>query len=455
MKPPADSLNADDLTQYLHQLAEDYGIKTWCLAYSGGVDSQVLLHLLHQSRLNIRAVYIDHGLQAESSQWAAHCAAQCHQLHIPFQSIKVNARAPRGESPEAAARHARYAAFREMIDEESCLLTAQHQQDQAETVMLQLLRGGGAAGLAAMPRISRFGSGWHSRPLLDISQQAILDYAKENQLSWVEDPSNQQQSYDRNYLRHRVMPQIQQRWPALNRTLALFAQQQAEDMGLLEELARIDLQAALICENQLDLDSLRNLHNARLRNALRFWIRQMQLALPSRAVLQQIVQQMLATSHDTRAVVNWANVEVRRYRNRLYCLQKNDSQSVEQVSLQAIEWHGGCAVELPGTGKKLRLETVRVSANTPHVLDKHILDHPISIRFRQGGERIQPAGRKGHHELKKLFQEAGVPPWERDTIPLLYIEENLIAVAGYWLADKYLTQTEEGLLPVLESSEIV
>lgn len=433
-------LTADLLTQQLKQLAEQYNIKTWCLAYSGGVDSQVLLHLLHLTKLNVMAVYIDHGLQSESAEWARHCEYQCQQFNIPFQTICVNAQPAKGESPEAAARTARYAAFKKVVQRDMCLLTAQHQDDQAETVLLQLLRGGSAAGCAAMPKISAFADAWHCRPLLSISQQSILDYAEINNLSWVEDPSNQQQNYDRNYLRHSVVPVVQQRWPALNKTLSVFSEQQAENADLLDELAKLDLQSALQHKDQLDIIQLTKLDNARLRNTLRYWIKQNQHPMPSRAVLGQIVVQMQKQSHDTHTLVSWAGSQVRRFRDSLYLLKQ-----VEHDASQRVAWNADEPLYLSSIEKTLQLQNTNDAVFT---LKTSVLTKTLSIRFRQGGERIKPVGRNGSHDLKSLFQEAGVPAWQRDKIPLLYAGDDLVAVVGYWLANEYAVKAE-GLLPVL------
>lgn len=439
--PSQQSLSVAQLIQQLNQLAERYNIKTWCLAYSGGVDSQVLLHLLHLTKLNVSAVYIDHGLQAESAEWARHCLYQCELLKIPFQAISVNAQPAAGESPEAAARAARYGAFRKIIKQDMCLLTAQHQDDQAETVLLQLLRGGSAAGCAAMPKITPFENAWHCRPLLNISQQNIIDYAQNNQLSWIEDPSNQQQNYDRNYLRHSVIPEIQQRWPTLNKTLSVFAEQQAENALLLEELASIDLQSVLKQTDQLDIVELKKLDNARLRNTLRYWIKQNQKPMPSRAVLQQIVEQMQNESHDTHTRVSWAGVELRRFRESLYLLKQT-----EHDAAQVIQWNINEALYLSSIEKTLRSKKANVSE---YALSSSVFEQDLTIRFRQGGEKIKPAGRDGRHDLKSLFQEAGVPAWQRDRIPLLFSGDELVAVVGYWLADGFVVKGE-GVVLVLD-----
>ncbi len=436
-------LDTDSITRSLNQLAEQYHIKTWVLAYSGGLDSQVLLHLLHQHDQPLRAIYIDHGLQAESVRWAQHCAEQCRQRGIPFQSISVKAHPEKGESPEAAARAARYAALAKHITEGVCLVTAQHLDDQSETVLLQLLRGAGAAGLAAMPVINAFAGGWHCRPLLATSREAIQHYADEQQLQWVEDPSNQLQHYDRNYLRHSVLPEMRQRWPAVDKTLGQFAEQQAENSRLLDTLAELDSVGRLLGDNSLDIEQLRELDEARLRNLLRFWLRVQHYPMPSRAVLQQIVSQMTGHTHDTHLCVSWADVEVRRFRDRLYTL-KQTTHDARQV----FDWHGKGVLQLDSIGQQLFLETTQSSDAIPYVIDTERLGQSLRVGFRQGGERIQPAGRQGHRDLKSLFQEAGIPSWQRDRIPLLYAGDQLVAVVGYWVAQEWAVKGQ-GVWPCL------
>jgi len=445
-------LNAEFLAQQLKQFAQQHNITSWILAYSGGLDSQVLLHLLQRSKLNISAVYIDHGLQAQSLDWAEHCRQQCLQFNIPFQTISVNGAAAKGESPEAAARLARYAALKKLLQKNVCLLTAQHQDDQAETVLLQLLRGGGAAGLAGMPAMTQFSSGWHARPLLNVSQDAILDYAQANQLHWVEDPSNQHVNFDRNYLRHKIIPGMLQRWPALNKTLCRFSQQQAENSKLLDELAKLDLSTLQLEKTCLDINLLNKLSDARLRNVLRYWFKTIKSpaksSVPSRAVLEQIVKQIKTPSYDTAALVSWAKCEVRRFRDKLYWLKKN-----QHDASKIYNWNAEGVLLLPSIGKKLTFNKVNLDKeNIPFMLNEIFLKKTVSIRFRQGGEKIKPAGRNGTHDLKSLFQEASVPTWQRDKIPLLFIDDELVAVIGFWLADSYVIKGE-GVLPVLTGVE--
>ena len=455
-QPGAHQLDASGLALQLSQLAQQYSITDWCLAYSGGVDSQVLLHLLHQIQqqpelqssfqLNLTAVYINHQLQVESSAWAEHCAEQCAALNIPFQIIAVNAHPETGESPEAAARAARYGAFKKIIRPGMCLLTAQHQDDQAETVLIQLLRGAGAAGLSAMPALSAFAEGWHARPLLNISQQAIQAYAQQHQLKWVEDPSNQLPHYDRNFLRQQIMPALQQRWPAVNKTLSRFASQQVENNALLEELALIDLGELQQTDGSIELAALKQLTSARARNALRYWFKTRQASMPSSALLAQLLQQIKTDSHDNHLCISWGDNELRRFRDALYlCRVSNHDPR------QVIEWNGRQPLELPSLGKTLELTQTQTSPDITYVLKAEILGVPLSIRFRQGGERIQPAGRQGHRELKKLFQEVALPEWQRERIPLLYAGDQLVAVVGYWLAEEWVCKGQ-GVLPCVKDS---
>jgi len=440
--PNSSVLTAEHLAQQLKQLAKKHNIKTWCLAYSGGVDSQVLLHLLHLTKLEVMAVYIDHGLQAISTEWAKHCAYQCQQFDIPFQLIRVDALPKKGEGPEAAARTARYSALKNIIEKDMCLLTAQHQDDQSETVLLQLFRGAGAAGLSAMPELSAFSAGWHYRPLLGHTQQSILDYAEQNNLTWIEDPSNQQQDYYRNYLRHTVIPGIKERWPSLDKTLSVFAQQQAENTELLSVLGNMDLQSALIEGDCLDITVLKNHDDARLRNLLRCWAKRSDYSTPSRAVLMQIVRQLQSESHDTHSLVSWAGVEVRRFRDRLFILKTRHHDQAQIFELSVDE-----PLIISSIEKTLILEQ-KIDSENSYLLSKDILSLPLSIRFRQGGEKLKPTGRSGSHTLKSLFQEAAIPSWQRERIPLLYAGDKLGAVVGHYLADEFSVKGE-GVLPVV------
>ncbi|MGB5260270.1 MAG: tRNA lysidine(34) synthetase TilS, partial [Gammaproteobacteria bacterium] len=219
----------------------------WQVAFSGGLDSSVLLHAMATLRerfaITLGAVHVHHGLQADADAWANHCRRVCAGYDIPLSVLHADARPVQGESPEAAARHARYTALADWLAPDHCLLTAQHQDDQAETLLLQLLRGAGVHGLASMPVCTAFGEGTHFRPLLLLRRAALHDYALAAGLEWIEDPSNAETGIDRNFLRHAVMPLLQSRWPALSGNLSRSAAHAAEAAGLLDVLAADDRQA--------------------------------------------------------------------------------------------------------------------------------------------------------------------------------------------------------------------
>ena len=436
-------LTAENILQLLKNLPAGSKIKTWWLAYSGGVDSQVLLHLLSETHLDVRAVYIDHGLQVESKQWAEHCAQSCQRLNIPFQTISVNAKAASGESPEASARHARYKALATLIEDNHCLLTAQHQDDQTETFLLQLLRGAGAAGLAAMPFCDEFSHGLHMRPLLEFTQDEILAYAKQQELSWVEDPSNQDDRYDRNYLRNQIMPMLKQRWPAIDKTISGVAKQQAENKHLLEYYAAAELKRINADADSLPVDALLDFDAPHLRNILRYWIKQQNIPVPSRKILQQIMQQMFTDKEDAKSKVSWSGFEMYRHKGELIIVPV-----VEHDDKQTFDWDGKSDLVIESLSKKLVMQKTVGKG-----LAENIIGQKLRVCFRQGGESIKPAGRKETHSLKKLFQEAAVPSWQRSRIPFIYLDDELIAVVGYWIADEYKVDKDQvGFEPVLIES---
>lgn len=396
------------------------------VAYSGGLDSHVLLHLLQSTPFNCLAIYIDHGLQEASKPWSDHCASVCQQLNVPFQSISVNAQPDKGESLEASARTARYQALAEQMQVGDILLTAQHLQDQSETLLLQMLRTAGPAGLAAMPVSKAFSNGLHLRPLLSIERAELETYASQHQLQWVEDPSNVDQRYDRNFFRQSIFPLLKNRWPSINQTLANVSGLQAEAAELMDDLAAVDAQT-LIEGNQLTICHLLKLSPARQRNIIRYWLRQCQLDAPTAKRLKEILGSMITAAADKMPVVNWSNTEVRRFQGKLYAMKTLQVFDVHQ----RIEW----LPELPLFLPRHNCEVSMTVASTG--LSEDVLGRQLTVRFRTGGERIKPLGRAHTMDLKKLMQEAAIPPWQRSRIPLIYLDEQLIAVAGYWIADGF------------------
>ena len=409
------------------------------VAFSGGVDSHVLLQWLAERRqqlpAGLGAVHVNHQIQAQSGDWEMHCRAVCAELGVTFHLLRVAGRARRGESPEAAARTARYQALADWLPSNAVLFTAQHQDDQAETLLLQLFRGAGPKGLAAMPEKAALGRGRLLRPFLGVSREAIVSYAQEHRLRWIDDPSNADTRYDRNLLRQRIVPQLRRHWPGLSKVLARAASHQADQIELADAVAAMDYRGCSRSDSAcLSIPALLRLSSARQRNLLRYWLEQSGLPLPSRVLLERIRAEMLRGREDASPLVHWPGAEVRRFRDCLYSmvpLPVHDPARVYRWSFREplrLEQTGGIVSARAVTGGGLRVD------------DQH---EAVDIRFRQGGEILQPAGRRQHHRLKKLLQEWGVPEWERDRIPLLYRGDTLVAVAGCCVCEGFQAMAEQ------------
>jgi tRNA(Ile)-lysidine synthase len=431
----------DQLLQQLHR----HGVPPYYqVAFSGGLDSQVLLHALCALRdrldAGIAAVHVHHGLQADADEWEAHCQRVCEELDVGYTSLRVDGRPARGESPEAAARTARYRVLSEWLPAGHTLLTAQHQDDQAETLLLQLLRGSGVSGLAAMPVLMRLGAGWHLRPLLDVTREEIRHYATRHDLSWTDDPSNRDTAFDRNYLRHQVLPVLRKRWPAVSSSLSRSAAHCAEADGLIEQLAENDLQGVMDGQTDtLSVPGLVTLPGDRQRNVLRAWLKYRTGRAPSTAVLARIINDVLHSRPDAGPCVRWNCYELRRYRDAVYCLQHSANRHATAV----LDWSLSEPLILPGAGGVLTVTPVSGAG----IRRTDVNAGGVRVTWRKGGERCIPAGRGHHHSLKKLFQEQGIPPWERDRIPLIYIQDQLAMVPGLWVCEPFQAgPAEPGML---------
>lgn len=389
------------------------------VAFSGGLDSTVLLHALAAIREHLpaplAAVHVNHNVNPDSGRWAQHCQAVCDRLELPLELFSVEVTLAGGASLEAAARDVRYDAFHELLLADEVLLAAQHQDDQLETFFLQALRGAGPHGLAAMPSVSALGRGRLLRPLLDWPRVALEDWARTENLGWLDDPSNADERFDRNFLRRSVLPVLKQRWPSAAQTISRSARHCAQAAELVDALAAADLAQCGGGERVLDVQSLRHLDVARRRNVLRHWLEWLGFPRPSEKKLEHVLLGVLEAGPDAEPCVEWANVAVHRYRDVLYA---------EQILAAPVagEWQGD-TFDL-GEGRGV-LEKRPVAKGLP--------EGRVDVRFREGGERLRPLGRAHRHELKKLFQEAGVLPWQRAHIPLVYVDGTLVAVGDLWI----------------------
>lgn len=408
------------------------------VAYSGGLDSQVLLHALScmLPKKRLRVIHVNHGWHADSIKWANICRDNCEKLGIYCNIVPIDARPKSGESPEAYARAARYGAIAKLVPTGDYLLTAHHRNDQAETFLLQLLRGAGLKGLISMPFCQVFSKAYLIRPLLDFTRSELYEYAQVYQLTWIEDDSNMDLRFNRNYIRHQVFPLIQQRWPQADKTIARAAANLAEAHSLLDEIAYQDwcmVQGS--APNMIIISSLKKLSAKRRTNVLRYWLSQLHCALPSQKQLQQI-EFLLESRMDASPQVNWGDIQLRRYRDYIYALNLVENEKILKRSL--ITWKLGQTVALP-TLDQLTTKQVFGAGLNYSLLNERQVD----VTFRQGGERFYASNRQGSHPLKKLFQEWGIPPWQRNKVPLIYYQKELIAVAGYDVDPRFAAKENE------------
>ena len=409
----------------------------YVIAYSGGIDSLVLLHCFNQANVAVRAVHVHHGLQAVADDWVTHCQKTCEQLNIPLDVLYVDAKQKQGTSPEESARNARYEALQDNLTGGECLVTAQHLNDQAETLLLQLFRTASTAGLSAMPASRRFGDFIHIRPLLPFSRKEIESYAKENGLHWIEDPSNQDIAFDRNFLRKDIFPLLENRWPDVVTQLSTVTSLQSNNLRVLEDMAAIDLANASVLKSNpskacifeimsmLSIEKLMQLSRPRLLNMLRYWVMLTLDKKPTRNLLEEIEKSLVYSQQDANPDIVFSGYAFRKFQNHLFLL-KNNNKPVLQNDL---DWDPASPLILPDLNVQLKAKMT-----TGKGLSKKLLEEPLKISFRKGGEKFHPSERRHSQSLKKLLQEEGIPSWERDVIPLVYFKDELIAVAGLWVS---------------------
>lgn len=401
----------------------------YLVAFSGGLDSTVLLHALASGKVRHRrpilALHIDHGLDSASAQWERHCAAFAAGLKVEYRTRSVQVAPETGLGIEAAAREARYAALEAMMSPRDWLLSAHHEDDQAETLLLNLMRGSGLPGLAGIGGLRPFGPGCLVRPLLGLPLSALTDYARRHDLRWIDDPSNEDLRYDRNFIRSEVLPLLASRWPAVSARLRRSAELSGEASGLLDDLAAIDIEA-LGGPARLDLGGLRMLSGARQRNVIRHAVRRLGLPPPPATRLYQAVHELLPARADAEPLVAWPGAELRRYRDHLYVLSAAPPPDVHgRRFLDASR----PVLDLGDGNGRLRLVAGADAGIMPALVERG-----LELRYRSGGEQIRPLCHDCTHKLKKLLQDKGVVPWMRQRLPLLYAQDRLVAVADLWLA---------------------
>ncbi|HEY5715809.1 MAG TPA: tRNA lysidine(34) synthetase TilS [Psychromonas sp.] len=417
------------------------------IALSGGLDSVVLLHLFSRLRGStpdcaVSAHHINHGLSHNAAHWQQFCQNLCASLGINFRCSKVNLARHNRTSLEALAREKRYACLSEGLSENSYLLTAHHQDDQLETLLLALKRGSGNTGLQGIQKKQKRQKGYLIRPLLDFSRDQLAAYAALFQLDWIEDESNQDQVFDRNFIRQSITPLLKQRWPGIAKSVARSAAIFQEQQQLLDEIAAADFKQ--IVESQLNqqvlpINELALLSPGRRNNLLRFWFKKNNLAYPSAMQLQTLWSDVALANIDAQPVLQFKGVSIRRYRQHLYFVEdKKIAQSVPQ----AIRWLGQEKVALCDGLVKLFFK-VGNGGEAALALPDFAGKAKVEICFRAqlpADLSCLPAGRRGSRSIKKLLHEYHVPPWLRDLVPFIVIDGEVKIAVGLWYCQSEQTQ---------------
>ena len=428
------------LRDQLHKLVGSLRNCRMCVAFSGGLDSTALLYALSALRaregFKLRALHVNHQLHPQAGEWARAARATARRLRVPCEIVEIEVGRPRGESLEAAAREARYTALRQRLESGELLLTAHHQEDQLETILLALFRGSGVRGLSAMRPLTSLAPAQLLRPLLSVSRAQLQQYARKRGFKWSEDPSNEDDRFDRNYRRRMVLPALRRRWPAVASTASRSAANLAEASTLLDQLAREALSDAHDGA-ALRVSVLRRLPMAQRRNALRCWIAERGLPPPDHTRLMEIAGPLLAARQDSQASVRWRGAQLRRHADRLFAQRVDEDQAKPAVA-QAQRWDWRLQ-------RWLRLEAGGALGFVP---DRHgdvllsALPPILDVHYRRGGEHVRTA--HGSVAVKDLLQRNALPPWQRDSIPLLMHEKRIIAVGDLWLDPHYRAERSSG-----------
>lgn len=408
-------MNAEFASLYAALERVPVGTQKLAVAYSGGLDSTALLRALVErpTELPVRAIHVCHHLQPAAKAWAEACARQAAAWEVGFTCIDVEVEI-QGRSLEAAARDARYRALQRELGEGETLITAHHARDQAETFLLQALRGAGPRGLAGMPREAMFGPHMHWRPWLEIGYETIAAYARKSQLNWIDDPSNHDPDIARSFLRETVMPQLRSRWPKADDVLSRSAAHASEAATAIDTLAQIDLERVMESNGTLDARRLGALTAARAKQVVRRWLAVSARDRPDHRHVAAIVE--LGTSRLAASpCVSFADTEVRLFDGRLHAMTRLSPVGTPFE----YEWNGCTPLLLPGGYGAIAIEPApRVRLN-------------LKVASRRGGERVA-SGPAGHRRVKDVLREARVPPWLRERVPLVYYRDTLVAVGDIW-----------------------
>jgi len=418
------------------------------VAYSGGLDSTVLLHTFTQLQVQlsfeISVMHVHHGLSENADQWANFCTETCAGLNVPLAVTRVNIDKKSGLGIEATARSMRYQALNSVDADFICL--AHHQDDQAETLLLQLARGAGVKGLAGMAQVDVERK--LLRPLLGFSRAELEIYAKQNHMRWINDESNDNTQFDRNFVRHQVLPTLRERYPAIEQTLSRSAEHLAEASMLLDDLAQIDAVKVLdktVQYQRVNLEALKMLSEARLANLIRWWLAQNQLSMPSAQQLQQILQQLLHAKSDASIKIKVSEkLNIRRYQDWAYLV----GEPVVPAPINLL-WRGEEVIRLPDHSRLIFIE--KMGEGLAFKRDGGNIK--LRIKNREGGERFKPELGRPSRTLKQILQANEIPPWQREQLPLVFMDETLVIIPNIGVDANLKAESHEMGLQITWSSD--
>jgi tRNA(Ile)-lysidine synthase len=418
-------------------------IKSMTVALSGGIDSVVLLHLLYQLQkkyhFTLNAMHVHHGLSQNADKWVKFCEKLCEKLYVPLDVEYIQLPQKKSLGIEGEARRFRY---EKLLQSKSDLIVlAHHADDQAETFLLQLIRGAGVKGLSSMAHFDETKRLW--RPLLNQSKIDIESYAKHHKLKWIEDESNQNTDFDRNFIRSKVLPILKNRFNHIIKVISRSSAHLAEAQNLLDDLAKIDLNSYLKSskyKHKLQVKTLNKLSLIRAKNVLRYWLELNDQLMPSKDLLDEFLRQVLTAKKDAELKIELSkNHEIRRYKDEIYIVQKNQH---EQKKYEII-WDGESKINLPN-GSKLNFKKVK---GRGIALEK-IKGKKLIIANRKGGESFKPDSKRPTKKLKQLLQESDLPPWEREEIPLIFVGNDLVFLPHFGIDMKWQTKPKEDGLKI-------
>lgn len=422
---------SDKLYIHFKNFIDAYTAQPLVVAYSGGLDSTVLLHLACRVRqalpeVQVRAVHIHHGLSPNADLWLAHCETQCQALDVAFFGQRVVLACDSRQSLEAVAREARYQAIRDVTPKDAHILLGQHQDDQLETFLLQLKRGAGPKGLSAMAARQVRAGRCYLRPLLEYDRATLEQYARQYNLRWIDDESNQDERFERNFLRHSITPLLKARWPSVGTTVSRSARLCAEQQLLLEEVSDERLALVAVADDCLDIRKLQSFSWLWQQQIIRLWLQKQQAQVPPEQLLQRLPGELYAAKPDAQPCLAWGSWQLRRFQQGLYLL---DSRSLVQNVSQ--DWVGQAQLQLDDGRRLLFTQAQDGDAGCLYILPSQ----KVQVRFGEFSHAFCPMGQQHHKPLKQWLKLAHIPPWQRTKMPLLMVEDRLAAVAG-WQVDR-------------------